>query len=79
MALKYTPKIWLILKLPDGGTHQGFFRQNQRLGEIVNALWPGGKTELDQDKTIGGLGLKNDTVIAISKSKNSLLSKILKR
>lgn len=67
MPLKYTPKIWLILKLPDGSTHSGFFRQNQRLGDIVQAFCPGGKTSLDQGKTIGELGLKNDTAIEFKK------------
>jgi len=68
MPLKYTPKIWLIFKLPDGSTHQEFFRQNQRLGDIVNALCPGGKTKLDQGKSIGELGLKNDTVVEVRKA-----------
>ena len=65
--LKYSPKVFLVFHLPDGTTHSDFFRQSQRLGEIVQALWPGGKTELDQDKTIGELGLKNDTVIVVKK------------
>jgi len=70
--LKYSPKVFLVFKLSDGSTHQAFFRQNQRLGEIVSALWPGGETELDQDKSIGELGLKNDTVIEV-KRKNRWL------
>ncbi|GAH56116.1 unnamed protein product [marine sediment metagenome] len=70
--LKYSPKVYLVFKLPNGTTHSGFFRQNQRLGDIVTGLWPGGKTELDQENTIGGLGLKNDTVIAV-KRKNRWL------
>lgn len=65
--LKYSPKVFLVFKLPDGTTQQGFFRQNQRLGEIVSALWPGGKTGLDQDKGIGELGLKHDTVIEVKR------------
>lgn len=67
MPLKYTPKRWLIFKLPGGTTHSAFFRQNQRLGDIVNALCPGGKTKLDQGKSIGELGLKNDTVVEVKK------------
>lgn len=67
MPLKYAPKIWLIFKLPDGTTHSAFFRPNQRLGEIVNSLCPKGKTELDQGKSIGELGLKNDTVVEVKK------------
>ena len=78
--LKYVPKVYIVFKLPDGTSHQGFFRQNQRLGDIVTGLWPEGKTELDQKNTIGGLGLKNDDVIVISKGKNTgLLERILKR
>jgi len=65
--LKYIPKVFLILSLPNSTTNQGFFRPNQRLGEIVSALWPGGKTELDQEKSIGELGLKNDTVIEVQR------------
>jgi len=72
MALKYMPKIWLIFKLPHGTTKQSFFRQNQRLGEIVSALWAGGKTNLDQSKTIGELGLKNDTVVEVRKKRRWL-------
>jgi len=64
--LKYSPKVFLVFKLPDS-THQGFFRPNQRLGEVVSALWPGGKTELDQSKSIGELGLKHDTVIEVKR------------
>lgn len=60
--LKYSPKVFLVFKLPDGTIKQAFFRPNQRLGEIVSALLPGGKTELDQEKTIGQLGLKNDVI-----------------
>lgn len=67
MPLKYVPKVYLVFKLPNSTTHQGFFRQNQRLGEIVNALWAGGKTMLDQGKSIGELGLKNDAVIEVKK------------
>lgn len=65
--LKYSPKVFLVFKLPDGTAHSGFFRQNQRLGDIVNALWAGGRTMLDQDKSIGELGLKNDAVIEVRK------------
>ncbi|MBA7713288.1 hypothetical protein ES703_122289 [subsurface metagenome] len=67
MPLKYTPKIWLIFKLPDGTTHSAFFCQNQRLGDIVNALWAGGRTTLDQGKSIGELGLKYDDVVKVKK------------
>ncbi len=67
MPLKYVPKVYLIFKLPDTTTHQGVFRQNQRLGEIVNAISPGGKTSFDQSKTIGELGLKNDTVVKVKR------------
>jgi len=63
--LKYTPKVYLIFKLPDGSTRGSFFRQSQRLGDIVSSLWPKGKTELDQEKNIGQLGLKNDDVIEV--------------
>lgn len=63
--LKYSPKVFLIFKLPDGSTKQGFFRPSQRLGDIVSALWPKGKTEFDQEQNIGQLGLKNDTLIEI--------------
>ena len=66
--LKYTPKVYLIFKLPDGSTKGSFFRQSQRLGDIVSSLWPKGKTELDQDKNIGQLGLENDTIIQIKKA-----------
>ncbi len=65
--LKYSPKVFLVFKLPDGTVHSGFFRQSQRLGAIIGALWPGGKTELGQDKSIGELGLKNDDVIVIKR------------
>ena len=71
MPLKYTPKICLIFKLPDGSTHQGFFRQNQRLGDIVSSLCPGGKTKLDQGKSIGELGLKNDDVVEVKEESKS--------
>lgn len=67
MPLKYSPKVYLRFKLPDGSTHQGFFRQPQKLGDIVSSLCPGGKTKLDQGKTIGELKLKNDTVIEVKK------------
>ena len=67
MPLTYAPKIYLAFKLPDGTTHSQFFRPNQRLGEIVNALCPGGKTKLDQSKSIGELELKNDTVIVVKR------------
>lgn len=67
MPLKYVPKVYLVFKLPDGTTKQDFFRQNQRLGDIVQALCPGGKTTLDQSKSIGELELKNDTVIEVKK------------
>ncbi|MBU0846698.1 hypothetical protein KKH23_05860 [Patescibacteria group bacterium] len=66
--LKYIPKVYLIFKLPDGSTRGSFFRQSQRLGDIVSSLLPGGKTELDQDKNIGQLGLENDTIILIKKT-----------
>ena len=66
--LKYIPKVYLIFKLPDGSTKGSFFRQSQRLGDIVSSLWPKGQTELDQDKNIGQLGLENDTIILIKKA-----------
>jgi len=66
--LKYIPKVYLIFKLPDGSTKGGFFRQSQGLGDIVSSLWPKGKTEFDQDKNIGQLGLENDTIIQIKKA-----------
>ncbi|MBU0847427.1 hypothetical protein KKH23_09615 [Patescibacteria group bacterium] len=65
--LKYTPKLYLVFKLPNGTTHSGFFRQNQRLGDMVTALCPDGKIQLDQSKTIGELGLKNDDVTEVKK------------
>lgn len=68
MPLKYSPKVFLLFKLPDGTTHQGFFRQSQRLGDIISALWPSGKTTLDQEKNIGQLGLKNDAMIEVKKA-----------
>jgi len=67
--LKYSPKVFLVFKLPDGTAHSSFFRQSQRLGDIVSALWPKGKTELDQDKNVGELGLKNDDVIKVMKKR----------
>ena len=60
-----------MFKLPDGTTHSAFFRQNQRLGDIVSVLWPNGKTELDQDKNIGELGLKNDDVVKVGRDSKS--------
>lgn len=78
MPLKYTPKIWLILKLPDGTTHSGFFRQNQKLGDIVSSLCLGGKTTLDQGKSIGELGLKNDTAIEVKKKNRRFLEAVAK-
>lgn len=65
--LKYSPKVFLVFKLPDGTTKSAFFRQNQRLGDIVSTLWPKGKTGLDQDKNIGEPRLKNDTVIEVKR------------
>lgn len=79
-VVKYIAKVFLIFKLPDGTTKQGFFRQSQRLGDIIASFGIEGKTELDQEKNIGQLGLKNDTVITISKPKDpGLLEKLLKR
>lgn len=67
--LKYSPKVFLVFKLPDGSTKEGFFRQSQRLGEIIASFGVKGKTKLDQGKTIGELGLVNDTVIEIKSRK----------
>lgn len=81
MPLKYSPKVFLIFELPDGTTHQDFFRQWQKLGDIISALWTGGRTKLDQDKSIGELGLKHDDIIAIQRENThtGLLERILKR
>lgn len=65
MALKYVPKVFLRFKLRDGTTREGFFRQSQRLGEIIASFGVKGQTELDQEKNIGELGLRNDDVIDI--------------
>jgi len=67
MPLSYSPKVYLKFKLPDGSTKDGFFRQSQRLGDIIASFWGGGKTELDQSKSIGELGLKHDDVIVVSR------------
>lgn len=63
--LKYSPKVFLLFRLPDGSTHQGFYRKNQRLADIVAAILQGGTTALDQSKSVGELGLKNDTLIEV--------------
>jgi len=63
--MKYIPKVFLIFKLPDGTDHSGFFRQSQRLGDIIAGFGVEGKTEFDQEQNIGQLGLKNDTLIDI--------------
>jgi hypothetical protein len=70
MALKYSPKVFLSFHLPSGETREGFFRQSQRLGDIIASFGVEGKaklkkTKLDQGKTIAELGLKNDDVIEI--------------
>lgn len=63
MALKYVSKVFLKFKLPDGSTREGFYRQSQLLGGIIASFGVKGKTRLDQSKSIGQLGLKNDDVI----------------
>ena len=81
MPLKYIPKIFLIFKLPDGTSKEGFFRQSQLLKDIIASFGVEGeafliepqrgiihrakKTKLDKDKNIGQLGLKNDDIIEI--------------
>lgn len=80
--MKYIPKVYIRFKFPDGSTRGGFFRQWQRLGGIIASFGVEGKTELDQSKSIGQLGLKHDDVIVVSKENahpSSLLNKILKR
>jgi hypothetical protein len=72
MALKYVSKVFLIFKLPDGSTREGFFRQSQRLGEIIASFGGEGKAKLGKRKldislTISELQLKNDDLIFISK------------
>ena len=63
--MKYIPKVFLIFRLPDGTTRQGFFRPSQKLGDIIASFGVEGKTELDQEQNVGQLGLKNDDVIMI--------------
>lgn len=77
--LKYSPKVYLKFRLPDGTIRDGFFRQPQRLGDIIAGFGIKGETELDQDKSIGELGLKNDDMVIVSKVKGGLLRKMLKR
>lgn len=69
MPLKYVPKLLLILKLPDGTTHQAFYRQSMKLADVINTVWPKGKTKLNQNKTLAELGLKNDSIIVVSKGR----------
>ena len=66
--LKYSPKVFLKFKLPDGTTKEGFFRQSQRLGDIIASFGVKGKAKLgkrklDTNLTISELGLKNDDII----------------
>lgn len=65
MPLKYIAKVFVKFKLPDGSTREGFFRQSQLLGDIIASFGVEGKTNLDQSKNVGQLGLKNDDVIDI--------------
>ena len=67
--LKYSPKVFLVFKLPDGTVHSSFFGQSQKLGDIIASLGVEGSTDLDQEKNIGELGLKNDHVIEFRKKK----------
>jgi len=67
--LKYSPKVFLVFKLPDGTVHSSFFRQSQKLVDIIASLGVEGSTDLDQEKNIGELGLKNDDVIEVRKKK----------
>lgn len=69
--MRYVPKVYLIFKLPDGTTRQGFFRPSQKLGDIIVSFGVAGKTELDQEQNIGQLELKNDDVIVIEVNRKS--------
>ena len=68
--LKYSPKVYLKFLLPDGSAKSGFFRQSQKLGDIIASFGAKGtarlgKRRLDQDKSIAELGLKHDDVIEV--------------
>lgn len=63
--LKYTPKVYLKFKLSDGSIKEGFFRQSQKLGDIIASLGIQGETKLDQAKSAGELSLKHDDVIEV--------------
>jgi len=70
MALKYSPKVFLKFKLPDGSTREGFFRQSQRLGDIIAGFGVKGKAKLGRNKldtnlTIAELSLRNDNLIEL--------------
>jgi hypothetical protein len=79
--LRYSPKVFLVFKLLDGSKRDGFFRQSQRLGEVISSLgirgepqikvdrriaWLGRRMiQLDDSLSLGELGLKNDDVIEV--------------
>lgn len=68
--MKYIPKVHLVFKLPDGTTREGLFRQSQVLGQIISGFGVSGRAKLggvklDQGKTVGQLGLRNDDVIEV--------------
>ena len=72
--LKYSPKVFLKFQLPDGSSREGFFRQSQRLGEIIASFGIEGEprikigrkmTKLDSSLSLSELGLKNDDIIEL--------------
>jgi hypothetical protein len=70
MALKYSPKVFLKFHLPNGETREGFFRQSQRLGDIIASFGVEGKAKLGKSKlntslTVAELGLQNDDIIEV--------------
>lgn len=63
--IKHQPRVFLRFRLPDGTMREGFFRHWQKLGDILKIIEIEGRTELDQEKDITQLGLRNDDVIKI--------------
>jgi hypothetical protein len=74
MPLVYVAKVYLVFRLPDGSTRQGFFRQSELLKDVIarfavegDAFRKGRKRKLNQTRNIGQLKLKNDDVVVINK------------
>lgn len=68
--MRYIPKVWLKLILPDGKVIEGFFHKPQVLRDIIVGFGAEGeafleKKKLNADKNIGELNLKNDDIITI--------------